>query len=125
MLLRLFIVLCLLLHPIHLLAQQPEQVLNEGPAVAAQELETLITEAKSLTNKNARVNITARAAVLVSYSDPARAETMLIDLWRLASEQSDNDLDKQRAQVLILKYLHSRNPQLARRLMSERPQQQK
>lgn len=124
MLLRWVIVLCLLLHPIHLLAQQPAQVLT-GPALGAQELEALITEAKSLTNENARVDITARAAVLVSYSDPARAERMLIDLWRLVSEQSDNDFDKQKAKILILKYLHSRNPQLARKLMSERAQQQK
>lgn len=125
MFLKGFIVLCLLLHPIQLLPQQPAQAANEGPAVAVQELEAVIIEAKSLTNENARVNIMARAAMLVSYSDPARAEKILMGLWRFVSEQSDNELDKQKAKVLILKYLHSRSPQLARKLMSEGPQQQK
>ncbi|MFZ0749572.1 MAG: hypothetical protein WAM70_09455, partial [Pyrinomonadaceae bacterium] len=113
------------LYPIQFLAQQPAQVLNDGPTVDAQDLEAVLTEAKSLTNKNAKVNITARAAMLVSYSDPARAERMLIDLWRFVLEQTDSDFDKQKSQILILKYLQSRSPQLARRLMSERSPKQK
>src|SRR5687767_11045136 len=123
---RWMIISCLLLSPALSIAQQPVDRAKDDRAIAEQEIESVITEANKLNNqKYATVNITARAAMLISYSDPVRAEKMLIDLWRLASEQTDNGPNKQKAQVLILKYLHSRNPKLARRLMSERPPQDK
>ena len=123
---RWVIIVCLLLNPTLSIAQQPVDRANDERAIAEQEIESVLTEANKLNNqKYAAVNITARAAMLVSYSDPVRAEKMLLDLWRLASQETDSDFDKQKASVLILKYLHSRNPKLARRLMSERPQQDK
>lgn len=123
---RWLIISCLLLSPALLIAQQPVDRAKDDRAVAEQEVESVITEANKLNNqKYATVNITARAAMLISYSDPVRAEKMLIDLWRLVSEQTDTDPNKQKAKVLILKYLHFRNPKLARRLMSDRPQRDK
>lgn len=123
---RWVIISCLLLNPALSIAQQPVDRAKDDRAIAEQEIESVVTEANKLNNqKYATVNITARAAMLVSYSDPVRAEKMLIDLWQIASEQADNDPNKQKAKVLILKYLHSRSPQLARKLMSERPQLQK
>lgn len=120
---RWLLVACLLLNAVPLKAQQSAAVPNESGS-AVEELESVIIDAKQIPDENARVNIAARAAMLLSYSDPARAEKMFLDLWRIASEQADNEFDKQKAKVLILKYLHSRSPQLARRLMSERPLQQ-
>lgn len=119
MLTRTFIVVSLLLSPFPLLAQQPSEGANENPNSAAQELEAVVSEAKKVTNENALVNITARAALLLSYSDPVRAEKILLDLWKFSTEQRGKDFDVSHAKLLILKSLYSRNPKLARRLMSE------
>lgn len=119
MCLRSFIVLCLLLTPTLLSAQQPAEVPNEPPSAPAQQLEAIITEAKDVPNENARVNITARAAMLLSYSDAARGEKLLLDLWKFANEPRDPSFNRQHAKVLILKSLYSRNAKLARRLMAE------
>lgn len=116
--LRCWIVLCLLLTPIPLWAQQPAVVANEN-LTAAQQLEAIILEAKNVTNENARVNITARAAMLLSYSDATRGEKLLLDLWKFSNEPRDPSFNRQHAKVLILKSLYSRNAKLARRLMSE------
>src|SRR5687767_1657981 len=123
---RWMIISCLLLSPALSIAQQPVDRAKDDRAIAEQEIESVITEANKLNNqKYATVNITARAAMLISYSDPVRAEKMLLDMWRLVGEQTDNGFDRRKARVLILKYLHSRNPKLARRLMTELPQQDK
>src|SRR5687767_13465461 len=119
MLPRWFAVLSLLLNPAPLLAQQPAELPNESRTSAAQELEAVVTEAKNVTNENAVVSITARAAMLLSYSDPTRAEKMLLDLWKFSNGQRDKGFNRTHAKVLILKSLYSRNPKLARRLMSE------
>lgn len=123
MLPRWFIVLSLMFSPIPLLAQQPAKLPNENPTTAAQELEAIVSEAKNITNENAVVSITARAAMLLSYSDPTRAEKMLMDLWKFSNEQRGKGFDRSHAKVLILKSLYSRNPKLARRLMSEGQEQ--
>ena len=119
MCLRCLIVLCLLITPIPLWAQQPAEVPNENPNAAAEQLEAIIVEAKAVPNENARVNITARAAMLLSYSDAARGEKLLLDLWKFSHDPRDPSFNRQHAKVLILKSLYSRNPKLARRLMSE------
>ncbi len=119
MLARWFIVVSLLLSPIPLLAQQPAELANGNPNSAPQELEAIVTEAKNVTNENAVVSITARAAMLLFYSDPPRAEKMLLDLWRFSNEQRGKGFDRSEAKLLVLKSLYSRNPRLARRLMSE------
>ncbi len=123
MLPRWFVVLSLLLNPIPLLAQQPAELPNENPTSATQELEAIFTEAKNVTNENAVVNITARAAMLLSYSDTARAEKMFLDLWKFSHEQRGKGFDRSQAKLLILKSMYSRNPKLARRLMSEGQEQ--
>ncbi|HEV2883607.1 MAG TPA: hypothetical protein VGW36_02055, partial [Pyrinomonadaceae bacterium] len=64
-------------------------------------------------------SITARAAMLLYYSDPARAEKMFLDLWKFSNEQRGKTFDRPAAKILILKSLYSRNAKLARRLMSE------
>lgn len=116
---RWFIALSLLLNPIPLLAQQPVELTNENPTSAVQELEAVVAEAKNVTNENAVVSITARAAMLLSYSDPSRAEKMLLDLWKFSNEPRGKGFDRSHSKVLILKSLYSRNPKLARRLMSD------
>ncbi len=123
MLSRVLIIAVVLFTPAHLLAQQAVDLRKESRAVAAQELEAVITEAKSLDNKNAIVDIRSRAAMLVSFSDPIRSENMFLEVWRFANEQTGRDFDKEQALILILKHLFSRNPKLARRLMQEQPKQ--
>ena len=105
MLPRWFVVLSLLLSPIPLSAQQPAELPQENPTSARQEIEAIVTEVKNVTNENAVVNITARAALLLSYSDPARAEKMLLDLWKYSNEQRSKDFDRSQAKLLILKSL--------------------
>jgi hypothetical protein len=117
--LRYAVIVALLINPTLLTAQEVVERVKDNPVTAAQELETVITEAKLLDDKNAFVNITARGAGLTSVSHPARAEQMLLDLWKFSSSQTDEDFDKQEARVRVLKYLHLRNPKLARRLMAE------
>jgi hypothetical protein len=121
MLSRLLLIVCLLLNLIDAAAQQRAEVSNESRIAAAQELEGIIKEAKNLNNQNAFVNISARAAMLISYSDPVRAEQMFLELWKFSNEQTGKDFDKLHAKVLLLKYMYSRNAKLARRLMSEAP----
>lgn len=117
--------LCLLLVPIYLFAQGQPAVAKESPNPTAQELEDVLTEAKRLQDKNAFVNITARAAALVAYSDPVRGEQLLLDLWKVANTDGDKNFDAQQARLQILKHLYSRNAKLARRLIAERQAQEK
>lgn len=113
----LLVLLSMLLAPTCLSAQQV--VPKDGSSVAAQELEAVISEAERLNDKKARVNIKARAAMLVSFSDPARAETMFLEIWKFTNDQTDEAFDKEQARLQILKYLSTRNLKLARRLLGE------
>lgn len=117
------ITFCLLLTPATLMAQGNAEGLKEKRSSPAEELENVITDAKRLTDKDAYVHITARAAALISLSDPARGEQMLLDLWKFSNSQADKNFDAQRARVMVLKYLHSRNSRLARQLIAERLRQ--
>src|SRR5438105_385140 len=120
---RLFIIVLILLTPAHLFAQQTVNVTvtKERSAVAAQELEAIVTEAKNLDNKNAIVNVRSRAAMLLSFSDPVRSQNMFLEVWKFVNDQTDSDFDKQEAKLVILKYLFPRNPKLARQLLAEQP----
>jgi len=110
----------MLLIPAHLLAQQTVNVTKESRAVATKELEAVIVEATNLNDKPAIINIKARAAMLVSFSDQVRSETMFLELWKYVNDQPDPDFDKQQARLVILKNLFPRNPKLARQLLVER-----
>ena len=114
------ITLCLLITPAQAIAQGPADLPKENQPAVGEELENVIGEAKRLSDKNAFVNITARAAALISLSEPARGEAILLELWKFSNSQTDKDFDASRARVLVLKYLHSRNSKLARRLITER-----
>jgi hypothetical protein len=112
----------MLLTPVHLFAQRTVNVpvTKESRAVALQELDAVIAESKKLNDKSAIINIKSRAAVLVSFSDPIRSETMFLELWKYVNDQPETDFDKQQARLVILKYLFPRNPKLARQLLAER-----
>src|SRR5436190_270426 len=94
---------------------------KDDRTLAAEELEAVILDARNIDNKAALVNIRSRAAMLVSFSDPARSESMFLDLWKFVNAQGDSDFDKQQARTTILKYLFPRNPKLARQLLAEKP----
>jgi len=107
----------MLLAPTHPSAQQA--VPKDNSSVAAQELEAIISEAEKLDSKKAKVNIKSRAAMLVSFADPARSETMFLEIWKFTNDQTDEAFDKEQARLQILKYLSARNLKLARRLLAE------
>jgi hypothetical protein len=119
---RVFIVALMLLTPVHLFAQRTVNVTvtKDSRIVATQELDAVIAEATDLNDKPAIINIKSRAAMLVSFSDPVRSETMFLELWKSVNDDPDTDFDKQRARLVILKYLFLRNPKLARQLLAER-----
>ena len=121
MLPRLLIVYSLLLVVLPAVGQDLPDPRKDDRTVAAEELEAVILDARNLDNKGALVNIRSRAAMLVSLSDPARSESMFLDLWKFVNAQSDSDFDKQQARNTILKYLFARNPKLARQLLAEKP----
>ena len=121
MLPRLLIVCSLLLVVLPAVGQDLPDPRKDDRTVAAEELEAVILDARNLDNKSALVNIRSRAAMLVSLSDPARSESMFLDLWKYVNAQSDSDFDKQQARNTILKYLFARNPKLARQLLAEKP----
>jgi hypothetical protein len=119
MIIRLFVIVAMLLSPALLHAQQAGALPMDSGAVAADELEAIIAETGKLDNKNAVINIRARAAMLVSFSDPSRSESMFLEIWKLTGDQTDETFDKDGARLLILRYMYLRNPKLARRLLSE------
>ena len=118
---RLFVIASMLLIPAQFLAQQGAGIPKDSSSAATQELEAIISEAEKLEDKNAGVNIQSRAAMLVSFSEPGRSESMFLAIWKFASAQPRKDFDKEQARTLILKYLFSRNPKLARQLLAELP----
>lgn len=118
-------VVCLLFTPTFVIAQEAAKGLEDNRVTAAQEVEDVIAEAKKLNDKNAYVNIAARAAALISLSDPTRGETMFLDLWKMSQTKPEKDFDTHQARLHILKYLYLRNSKLARRLISERLAQDK
>jgi hypothetical protein len=124
MLSRTLAIFFLLLTPTLLAGQAATTPPKESRAVADEELEAIILEAGKLDDKNALVNVTARAAMLVSFSDSARSEMMFRAIWKLANEQTDEHFQKEQAKLTILKYLYSRNPKLARQLLDEKQKAQ-
>jgi hypothetical protein len=122
MLTKLLILPALLLTPLQLWAQtQVHPVSRTTKETAAAELESVIAEARKLDDRLAMIDLKARAAALVSLSDPLRAEIIFLEIWRFAKGQPDRDFDKEQALALILKHLFPRNPKLAKRLLSEEP----
>ena len=120
MLSRLLAFVFLLLTPTFLLGQPGPASPKDIRALAAEELEAIILESGKLDDKNAFVNLRSRAAMLVSFSDPVRSETMFLAIWKYANEQSDERFQKEQARLTVLKYLYTRNPKLARRLLDEK-----
>lgn len=114
---RLSVVLLIILTPAYLFAQQGAS--KPGNFAALEELEAIINEAEKLDNKRARVDIKSRLAMLVSFADPARSETMFLEIWKFTNDQTDEAFDKEQARLQILKYLSARNLKLARRLLAE------
>ncbi len=121
MLPRLLIACSFLLVTLTAVGQDLPDPRKDDHRVAAEELEAVILDARNLDNKAALVHIRSRAAMLLSLSDPARSESMFLDLWKFVNAQSDSDFDKQQARNTILKYLFPRNPKLARQLLAEKP----
>ena len=118
---KILITLALLLVPVQLWAQTqvPPPVSNVMKETAAAELEAVIAEADKLDDKLVIIKLRARAAALVSLSDPNRSEILFLEVWKFAKGLSDKDFDQVQALNLILKYIFPRNPTFAKRLLSE------
>lgn len=92
---------------------------DRTPDIATADLEDVLRQAVKLDDKLTSVVVRARAAVLISYSDPARSDAIFLEIWKLANEETDKSFDKEKAKLQILKYLFTRNSKLARRLVAE------
>ena len=121
MLLRLAISILLISASIPAWAQR-KIAADEQREIATTELEAVIADSAKLDDSLALVTVRARAASLISYFDPTRAETIFLQTWKFVNEQTDKNFDKDQARLQILKQLFIRNPKLARRLLAEQPQ---
>ena len=119
-----FVPIILLLIPLPVWTQtsRPITISKATRATAAAELEAVIVDAGKLDDKLALLTVKARAAALISLSDPIRSELMFREVWRFLNELSDKELDKDRARSLILRSIFPRNPGLARQLLNEEKQ---
>ena len=97
---------------------QDRTTVREKNELAVAELQEIMAESAKLDEKLAMVHVRARAAALMSYYDAVRSETMFRTLWRFANQQLERDSDKEQAKLLILKYVSSRNPKLAREFLA-------
>jgi hypothetical protein len=115
------VAIVLLLMPLPGWAQTPRPITisKATRATAVAELEAVIADATKLDDKLALVTIKARAAALISLSDPIRSELMFREVWKFLNELSDSELDKDRARSLVLRSIFPRNPGLARQLLNE------
>ncbi len=97
---------------------QNRSVVREKTAIATAELDDVIAESARLNERLSIVAVRARAAAVLSYFDAGGSETMFRTLWRFANQQLEQDSEKEQAKLLILKYVSSRNPKLARELLA-------
>jgi hypothetical protein len=116
MFLKITIGLLLALSSVSALAQTDGKA--DPRVVATAELEQVITEADKLNDKLAAVSTKARAAALLSYGNATRSEAVFLQLWRVATDPTDPEMDQAQAKLQILKYLFPRNSKLARRLLA-------
>jgi hypothetical protein len=105
--------------PVVLLAQEPPDPKAQKEQAAAEELESVIAEAGKLNDKLSIVHVRSRAAALISFSDPARSDSMFLETWKSVKQETDPNFDKEQAASLILKFLFPRNSKLANRLLRE------
>ena len=116
---KLLTIISMVLVPFEVIAQQPINARTQSNRLAADELESVITDSARLDDKLLMIAARSRAAALVSFSDREKSETMFLAIWRLAKQQDDQAFDKDRAFEQVLKYLFPRNPKLARRLLKD------
>jgi hypothetical protein len=117
---KLLVPFMLVVIPIQTWAQtsRPPAISKATRATAAAELEAVIADAANLDDVLAIVTVKARAAGIISLSDPIQSELMFRELWRFVKERPDTDLDKDRARSLILRSIFPRNPALAKQLLN-------
>lgn len=99
--------------------QQTIQVALTPQQQANRELENVIVEAESLTDKLARVAIKANAARILWAQDETRARQMFLDLWAWLDNQADKDFDKRVARTEVVKNLLARDRNLGMKLLAE------
>ena len=103
---------------------QNKLVADPRREIATNELEEVIAEASKLNDPFSIVTVKARAAALISYSDPARADALFLQVWKFTNEQKGEEFDKELAKVVILKELFPRNPKLGRQLLADQPKRE-
>src|SRR5205085_1918816 len=97
MLIKLAVLLLLLLVQGSVLAQN-QLASDKIRDVANTDLEEVISEAGRLDDKLASIAVRARAAALISYSDPVRSETIFLQIWKLANERTEKDREQAQLQ---------------------------
>jgi hypothetical protein len=84
---------------------------------AIQEVDAVLTEANSVTDKAAFVKVKAQAASLVWFQNQERSRELFSDLWAWVNSQDDAGFDREAARTQILKRLFTRDPKLATKLL--------
>lgn len=88
-------------------------------ARARQEVESVLAEVDSLTDKLGAVKVRARAANLLWPSDPDRARRMFTELWQWIEVQKDEALDREAARTAVLQNVFPRSPRMAKELLAK------
>lgn len=97
-----------------------QEQINSGALTrqrAIQEIENVLAEANSVTDKAALVKVKAKAASLVWLQNQDRSRELFSNLWAWVNSQDDAGFDREAARTQILKKLFVRDPKLAKKLL--------
>lgn len=111
--------IALLLIPIRGVAQESVGLNAPLRQRAFMEIENVIAEANSVTDKLVFIKVRAKIANLIWLQDRARSLKMFDELWAWVEEQDRKSFDREAARTEILKNLFLRNPEAATRLLEK------
>ncbi|HEV8188858.1 MAG TPA: hypothetical protein VGP83_13980 [Pyrinomonadaceae bacterium] len=102
-------------------SSQNRTIVREKSALAAAELQEIVTESAKLDDRLATVAVRARAAALMFYYDAVQSEALFRATWNFANQNIESESVKEQAKLLILKHVIPRNYKLAREFLGEKP----
>jgi hypothetical protein len=105
--------------PISLLGQGQVDLVTSSRQRALQELESILVQTNDLTDRLAYVEVRAKAASLLWFHDPSRAQMIFRELWRQIEEHTDSPFDQEAARTALLENLFPRDRSMARSLLEK------
>jgi hypothetical protein len=113
---RLILIISLLLFPVSGIAQE---IASPNRQRAVLEIESVLVEANSITDKLDLTRVRAKAANLVWLEDRPRSLRMFEELWAWVEGQDSKNFDREAARTEVLKNLLPRNPAAATALLEK------